>query len=81
MINIRDTLTPKLANLATKIDALLLKQLTDEFGSEIDTSFYVYFYDSFQAKVGDEIKHNLKCDIALLITKQNHGRNKRQTAS
>lgn len=80
MQNIRDALRYKLVNLTVKIDAMLLKQLTDEFGAEFEQAFYAHFYNSFQVRVGDEIQDNLKCDIALLITNQNHGRNKRQTA-
>ena len=63
MQNIRDILVNKLVNLTNKIDALLLKQLTDEFVSELDTSFYIYFYDSFQGKIGEELQENLKFDM------------------
>ena len=69
MQNIRNILLNKLVNLTNKIDALLLKQLTDEFGSEIEVAFYSRFYNSFQAKVGDELQESLKWDIKYNYSK------------
>ena len=63
MESVRDKMYKKLVNLTYRLDTLLMNQLSDEEGVELELVFYNQFYDSFQSKVGDEIQENLKFDM------------------
>ena len=63
MNNIRDTMQMKLTNLSIRLDAKLLCYFRDEIVCGITNSVYDTLYDSFQAKVGDQIEEDLKFQI------------------
>ena len=63
MNNIRDMMQMKLTNLSIRLDAKLLCYFRDEIVCGITNSVYDTLYDSFQAKVGDQIEEDLKFQI------------------
>ena len=63
MNNIRDMMQMKLTNLSIRLDAKLLRYFRDEIVCGITNSVYDTLYDSFQAKVGDQIEEDLKFQI------------------
>ena len=63
MNNVRDMMQMKLTNLSIRLDAKLLCYFRDEIVCGITNSVYDTLYDSFQAKVGDQIEEDLKFQI------------------
>jgi hypothetical protein len=63
MENVRDMMQMKLTNLSIRLDAKLLCYFRDEIVCGITNSVYDTLYDSFQAKVGDQIEEDLKFQI------------------
>ena len=63
MENIRDKIRAKFIKLSNEIDVKLLCHVQDELGVELENYVHDVFYNSFQARVGDEIQDNLRFDI------------------
>jgi hypothetical protein len=63
MNNVRDMMQMRLTNLSIRLDAKLLCYFRDEIVCGITNSVYDTLYDSFQAKVGDQIEEDLKFQI------------------